>query len=103
MTPFNRRRNDSESDSSFFYFVYHFVTFRFSNYLTLPGIDFGLRGIILARVGGEKLQKNAFNTGASMRPVEKLGSSPLVRSNGEFSVALPCISLLARRRAAAGF
>ena len=43
-------------------------------------------------MGGEKLQKNAFNTGASMRPVEKLGSSPLVRSvrsNGEFSVALP--------------
>ena len=98
-SPFNRRRNDSESDSSFSYFVYHFATFRFSNYLTLPGTDFGLRGIILARVGGEKLRKSAFNTGASMR----LGSSPLLRSNGEFSVALPCNSLLARRRAATGF
>ena len=30
------------------------------------------------RVGGEKLQENAFNTGASMRPVVKLGSSPLL-------------------------
>ena len=96
MTPFNRRRNDSESDSSFFYFVYHFVTFRFSDYLTLPGIDVGLRGIILARVGGEELRKNAFNTGASMRPVVKLRSvrfntdcREIRGSNGEFSIALP--------------